>query len=341
MSWFRARWLLPLGFASAHLLLAASELYSAHNPRAQRRDLPLAPPSHLHWVDGEGRFHWRPFIYPWQPLGEQPGSYREDSSRPHPVQLFAPAPGNRLWGWLPCPIRLVDSSPPGELFLLGTDELGRDLWSRFLHGGRLSLLTALLSAVLALGLGSLGGLLAGYASGWVDRTVVWCAQLCLSLPWIYLLLAVRGALPLDLPASTAWVVVSLIVGFAGWGRTGLLVRSAVAGTRHQGSVLAAVGLGLAPWQVLSRHVLPAIYGLLLTQAALLVPRFVIAEVTLSFLGVGISEPQPSWGNLLAALTRLDEWRGHPWLLAPAVGLVLLILGYQAVADRLSDKRGAQ
>lgn len=336
MSWRRVRALGWLVFGAAHGLLLAAEFLTAQDPRSQRRDLALAPPTLPRWVDEQGDFHLRPFIYPWRASGVEPGRYVEDFSRPLPLQFFVAAEGNRLWGWLPCPLRLVDTVPAGELHLLGTDALGRDLWARLLSGGRLSLSTALVATLLALALGAVGGVVAGYSDGWGGSLLAWTAQLFLAVPWLYLLLAVRGTLPLEMPAGVAWLLFSGMLGVAGWGRVGLLVRAAIAGVRRQSFVEAAVGMGLHPWQVLWRHVLPSVHGLLGTQAALLVPRFVVAEVTLSLLGVGISEPQPSWGNLLSVLIHSDEGLRHPWLLTPACALVVLVLGYQALADRLKD-----
>ena len=191
------------------------------------------------------------------------------------------------------------SHAPGVLFLWGSDGYGRDVFSRVLYGGRISLLTGLVAAFLSLSLGLLWGTLAGFHGGWVDRLLMRGAELFLALPWLYLLLAVRAFLPLHISPTQAFFLLVAIIGTVGWVRPARMVRGVVLSARERGFVLAARGFGASPWYLIRRHILPLTWSVVLTQATILIPQYIVAEVTLSFLGLGVGEPVPSWGNMLA------------------------------------------
>jgi len=230
--------------------------------------------------------------------------------------------------------RLFGTRPPCGIFLFGTEAFGRDGFSRVLYGGRISMLAGLVATLLALGLGTLAGTLAGYYGGWTDAILMRGGELLLALPWLYLLLAVRAVLPLHIPTTHAFLLVVGIIGSVGWIRPARLIRSIVLGTRERGYVLAAQGFGASGIYVIRRHILPETLGVVVTQATILIPQFILAEVTLSFLGLGISEPVPSWGNMLAEARQYFALVSHGWLLAPVICLIPLILGYYVIAATL-------
>jgi peptide/nickel transport system permease protein len=230
--------------------------------------------------------------------------------------------------------RLFGARPPCGIFLLGTDAFGRDVFSRVLYGGRISMLAGLIATLLALGLGAAAGTIAGYFGGWTDALLMRGGELLLALPWLYLLLAVRAVLPLHIPTGQAFLLVVGIIGTVGWIRPARLIRTVVLSTRERGYVLAARGFGASGAYVIRRHILPETLGVVVTQATVLIPQFILAEVTLSFLGLGISEPVPSWGNMLAEARQYFALMSHGWLLAPGIVLVPLLLGYFVLADAI-------
>jgi peptide/nickel transport system permease protein len=234
--------------------------------------------------------------------------------------------------------RLFGTPSPCGIFLLGTDAFGRDVLSRVLYGGRVSLLAGLIATLLAISLGATAGTLAGFYGGWPDAVLMRGGELLLALPWLYLLLAVRALLPLHIPTAQAFLLVVTIIGFLGWVRPSRLIRGVVLSVRERGYVQAAQGFGASGPYLIRRHILPETFGVLLTQATVLIPQFVLAEVTLSFLGLGISEPVPSWGNMLAEARQYSSLVSHSWLLAPGLLLVTLLLGYLVVADGLLSER---
>ena len=319
-----------IGIALALLLAvhaaAAFSTWLAPYPYAdQHRDYPYAPPARIHFIDARGKLYIRPFVYGLTPI--ESGGYREDLI--HRFQLKILTHG-----------RLLGVDQPGVLFLLGTDAYGRDVFSRLLYGARISLVTGLLAAALALGIGLLLGTASGYFGGWLDHLLMRGGELFLSLPWLYLLLAVRAFLPLQVTPLQAFLLLVAVIGSVGWVRPSRLIRGVVLSARERPYVLAARGFGASHFYLIRRHILPHTWSVLLTQATILIPQYILAEVTLSFLGLGVGEPVPSWGNMLVEARQYHTLATHPWMLAPGFATIPVLLGYLVLADTLLRYHGA-
>jgi peptide/nickel transport system permease protein len=313
-----------LGILHAFVVFAA--FFAPYDYAEQHRGYPFAPPAHVRWRDAAGRFHPRPFVYGI--AQDLPGGdYREDRGHFYPIDFLVRG-------------RLFGVHAPGVLFLWGSDGFGRDVFSRVLYGGQVSLLTGLVAAFLSLALGLLCGTLAGFHGGWVDRLLMRGAELFLALPWLYLLLAVRAFLPLHISTAQAFFLLVAIIGTVGWVRPARMVRGVVLSARERGFVLAARGFGASAGYLIRRHILPLTWSVVLTQATVLIPRYILAEVTLSFLGLGVGEPVPSWGNMLAEARQYHTLISHPWMLAPGFALIPLLLGYLILADILLERTGS-
>jgi peptide/nickel transport system permease protein len=222
--------------------------------------------------------------------------------------------------------------PP--VFLLGSDSFGRDVLSRLLYGARTSISLALMATLGAVTIGALAGAWAGYRGGWVDESVMRVADFVLVLPVIYVVLVLRAVLPLSLPASTVFLLVSLIFVVVGWPFVAKGVRAIVAAERDREYVQAAQSLGAGPARILVHHLIPACTGYLVVQATLLLPAFIIAEATLSFVGLGFPDPVASWGTMLAETANVGSLARFPWTLAPAVAIFAVVLGVNLLtADR--------
>ncbi len=301
--------------------VAAADWIAPYGFSEQNRELPLAPPTRLHFVDAEGTWHLRPFSYRLREREDRLGEYVEDESEIFPLRFLL---RHRLFG--------VDEG--AHLALLGTDRFGRDQLSRLLYGGRISLGAGLLAGFIAAFLGLAIGAVAGYYGGLADTVAMRLGDLFMAFPWLFLLIAVRAFLPLDLTPIETFGVIVTVIGALGWVRPARLVRGVVLSARERDYVRAARGFGGSDLYLLWRHVLPQTRTVLLTHLALAVPRFVLAEVTLSFLGLGIAEPMPSWGNMLAVLQQYHILVSAWWMSIPAAALVGVVLSYHHLASRL-------
>jgi peptide/nickel transport system permease protein len=340
-----AAWIVPL--LLLHLIILFAGFVAPYDPTTQNRDLPYAPPTRMHFVDSSG-FHLRPFVYAWIPVDD---GYREDRTRAYPLHLLLRGDAYAFLGLFQTNLHLFGLDDPAQdnpdkddstkLFLFGTDAFGRDEFSRVLWGGQLSIAAGLFATAVTLLVGSIVGLIAGYYGGWIDETLMGTSELFLSLPWLYFLLGVRAFLPLHVSPARTFLLLICVIGLIGWARPARIVRGLVLSSRTQNYVAAARGFGASNLYILRRHILPDTFGVLLTQAALLVPRYVAAEVALSFFGLGVAEPTPSWGNMLSALEQYSVLISYGWMLAPAAALFITSVMYYLLADAIHSRLESQ
>ncbi len=218
------------------------------------------------------------------------------------------------------------------VLLLGADALGRDVLSRTLHGARASLGLALVATAGTLLLGALLGAWAGMAGGLVERAVLKAGDVLMVLPILYVVVALRAALPLVLPLPAIVAVLASIFIVLGWPRIARGVWAIVRTEVQQEHVLAAVALGASRWRVMTRHLLPACTGYLAVQTALLVPMFVLAEATLSYVGLGFPDGVPSWGTALSEAATVTSMTRAPWTLSPAIAIFLVVLATNVLLE---------
>jgi peptide/nickel transport system permease protein len=330
-----AKWLIALGLLHGAVICAG--FFTPYDPGEQDRENTYQPPTHIHLVDSQGHFHIRPFFYRYlnrEDFSEPP---QEDTTKIIPLRFFAKGARYHLMGFIPLSLHLFCSDPgSGRIYLLGTDAYGRDQFSRILFGGQISLLTGLLGAFITLLLGASIGTTAGYYGGWRDGLLMRLAELFVALPWLYLLFALRAFLPLAVSPLEAFLLVVVVVGTVGWARPARLIRGIVLSAKERDFVRAARGFGASNTYLLRRHILPETAGVLLTQAAILIPQFVLAEMTLSFLGLGVPEPLASWGNLLANLQQYSVLVSYWWMYLPALAIVPFFVGYLGLASALQE-----
>jgi peptide/nickel transport system permease protein len=324
--------LLIAAVIAMHLAVVCAGFIAPSDPAAQNRELAYARPTHIHFFDVAG-FHLRPFVY--ASIGDFDGS-REDVTREYPLRFFVRGATYKVIGLFPANLHLFGVDTPGQIFLLGTDSYGRDELSRLLYGGQISLAAGLLATFITLAVATIVGTISGFYGKWVDESLMGSADLFLSLPWFYFLVGIRAFLPLHLSATSTFLLIICVIGIIGWARPSRLVRGVVLSARNRNYVLAARGFGGSDFYLLRRHVAPETFGVLLTQAALLVPQYVAAEAVLSFFGLGIAEPVPSWGNMLSALQQYNVLVSYHWLLAPAFALVVTSVMYWLLADALHN-----
>src|SRR5579871_1094942 len=335
----RKRGMLLIGLILLHGIVVFAGFFAPYDPAQQDRERPYAPPARVHFVDAEGKFHVRPFAYAQRLKEGAFDQYEEDRAARIELKFFVSGTPYRLLGIIPGRLHLFAANN-GTVNLLGTDGYGRDLLSRILYGGQISLLAGLLAAAISLLIGAVVGGFSGYFGGWTDSLAMRFAELCMALPWLYLLFGVRAFLPLLVSPLKAFLIVVITIGALGWARPARLVRGVALSAKERDFVRAAKGFGASHFYVLRRHILPQTKSVILTQAAILIPQYILAEVTLSFLGLGIPEPAPSWGNLLSSLQQYSVLSSYWWMYLPAVAMVPFFFGYLALSSSLQEAQRA-
>lgn len=325
----RPRWAIATLLVSHGVVLFAG-FFAPYDYAAQNRELPFAPPTRLHFIDRRGKFHFRPFVYRQRAREDSSGVDHEDTSIGYPVVFLPRGSAYGLIGSWASRRHLFGTTAPAKIFLIGSDAFGRDQLSRFLYGGRISLFAGLLATAISLSLGLVLGGISGYYGRWIDQLIMRIAEVFLALPWLYLLFAVRAFLPLEIAPGGIFLLLITVMGIVGWARPARLVRGVVLSAKEREYVLAAKGFGASDVYLLRRHVWPQASTVTLTQAAVFMPRYVLAEVVLSFFGLGVSEPTPSWGNLLASLRQYDVLESYWWMFLPLAGLIPIFLAYYKV-----------
>jgi peptide/nickel transport system permease protein len=310
--------------------------FAPYDFAAQDRDAPFAPPTAIHFVDAGGKFHIRPFVCEPRDSSQSTPANQAVAQQSYALHWFVPGAPYKIAGLIPSRTHLFGVAKPARIFLMGSDAYGRDQLSRFLFGGQISLLAGLIAAILSVSIGIFAGGIAGYYGGWLDGILMRGGELFLALPWLYFLFAVRAALPLHISQGQVFLLLISVMGLIGWARPARLIRGVVLSAKERNFVLAARGFGASDAYLLRRHVLPQTYAVLLTQITLLVPQYVLAEVTLTFLGLGVGEPMPSWGALLSSLQQYSVLSSYWWMFLPALLLIPLFVVFYAAADALQE-----
>ena len=301
----------------------------------QDLDFSYHPPTPVHWFAG-GRFVG-PYVLATQVTDVGRNLYGPLDATPRPLRFFVQGPETYRALWVvPTRLRLVGVDPPAHLYLFGSDKFGRDVLSRLLYGSRVSLTIGLLGIAISFAIGMLVGGLSGMLGGGFDLVTQRATELILAIPALYLILALRAAFPINMPSDRMYIIIVLILSFIGWATVGRVVRGMVLSIREFEYVNAARALGAGTLRILWRHILPNTASFLIVAATIAVPGYILGEVTLSFLGIGIQEPQASWGNMLTDAQSLRVLKSFPWMLIPGVFIFVTVLAYNFLGDGLAD-----
>jgi len=308
---------------------------ACHRPCASRKRIVVG--------GAQGGWHARPFIYARRLIDPATQRYEEVTDRAYRLELFARGYSYEFLWLFPTDLHLFGVRAEAgveapRVYLLGADKFGRDRLSRLLMAGRYSLLIGPIGALLASALGVLIGGMAGYVGGWTDAVLMRAADVMLALPILVLILAVRATFPPGLTPADAVKLLLIIFVMLGWAEMARLARGLTGELRQREYVVAAVSLGCSPARVIVRHILPGAALPLAAQALLILPAFLLAETALSFLGVGLQEPEASWGSLLASVDGMLFKRGHTLAeLSPALAIMLFVLGTRLLGDGLGKE----
>ena len=324
-----------------YLLTFLSEFFAPYTLLETAKGYENHPPTPVFFVDSEGRFHLRPFVYGYTRTVDYEAfriRWERNSSEVYPIRLLVRGQQDyRLLGFLPVRGRThffgVDE---GRIFLFGTDKWGRDMFSRVLYGGRISLTIGWAGVLISVFLGVVIGTISGYFSGVIDHIVQRVIEVLMSVPSLPLWLLLSAALPKEWTPIQIYFGIVVILSFVGWTSLARVVRGMILSHRDSQYVLAARNVGARPLRIMGLHLVPNISSYLLVNLTLAIPGMIIAETSLSFLGLGIRPPMTSWGAMLREAQNVNNVINNPWYLFPALFVILAILAFNFVGDGLRD-----
>ncbi len=342
-----------------YIAVIGADFFAPYDPYVSQPYGSLLPPTQIEWKSG-----FYPQVYPTTQgsvdINTGDRLIKTDRTQPSPVRLFVKGfEYHFLQIKLPLPTRWSFKNPKvdqvvvipgfrgdrhlfgttglGKINILGTDEQARDQFSRILYGGRISLSIGLLGVAISFPLGMLVGGISGYFGGFVDGVLMRGVEVLMTIPSIYLIVALAKVLPDTLSSSDRFILIVLITSLVSWTSLARVIRGEVLSLKQREFVQAARAVGGQPLYIIVRHILPQTATFVIISATLSIPSFIGAESVLSLIGLGIQQPDPSWGNLLSLATNASILVFQPWLLwPPAILIVLTVLSFNLLGDALRD-----
>jgi peptide/nickel transport system permease protein len=323
-----------------YVVAAFTEFLAPYDPNKISAQHKLAPPQLVRFVDSEGRFSLRPFVYQLQ-RERNPETmawiYSNNTDVKYPLKLFVRGDPYEFWGLFDGDLHLVGvEGEEATLFLLGADDLGRDVLSRIISGTRISMSIGLLGVLISLVLGLLLGGLSGYLGGWVDMIIQRVIELLQSVPKIPLYMALAAAMPLEWSSTRVYFMMVTILSVIGWAGMARVVRGRFLSLRQEDFVKAARLCGSGELRIIFRHMMPSFLSHIIASTTLAIPAMILSETSLSFLGVGMRPPTVSWGVLLQEAQNIRTVAYSPWLLTPGLAVIIIVMAFNFMGDGLRD-----
>jgi peptide/nickel transport system permease protein len=302
------------------------------------RDLTYAPPSNIYLINDEGKLSW-PYTYnPNRQFNIQTlkQEYVQDRSKKYYLKFFVPGETYRLLGLIPMKTKFFGVEEGGYIFLLGTDINGRDNFSRLLFGGQVSLTIGFFALFIAFPIGLLYGGISGFYGGVTDTIMMRLAEAIMSVPSFFLLITMSIILPEGMSARMRFALITVILAFISWAGFARVVRGMVLSIKNLEFVEASIAMGASSLRTIIKHILPQTASYVIVAMTLAVPGYILAESGLSFLGLGIQQPDASWGNMLKEAQNFTNVVHRPWLLTPGVMIFFAVLSFNLIGDTVRD-----
>ncbi len=301
-----------------------------------------AVPTGIHFRDQKGNFSLRPYVYGYQEVIDEAirkRTFINDPTQKYPVYFFVKGEPVKILGFIPTRMHLFGTDPKdpdANIFIMGTDKLGRDLFSRILYGGRISMFIGLVSVVVFLAIGVSLGAISGYYGGATDIIIMRITEFLSAFPQEPLFLALGAAVPIDWPSTRVFFMITILLALVQWGGLARQVRGLVLSGREEQYVLAAQSMGASDRRIIFNHLIPATMSHVIVIATLKIPGMILLETALSYFGLGLVPPTVSWGTLLQDANTIRAIRFAPHLLWTVPFILLAILSYNMLGDGLRD-----
>jgi peptide/nickel transport system permease protein len=326
--------------AGFYLAVVSADFLAYSDPNASEAQRSLMPPQPVHWFD-EGRF--RPHVYGFKGARDPQTFkrvYRPDPSEKIPIRFFAEGFEYRFLGVIPMTRHLIGVDPGLDasktIFLLGTDVQGRDLWSRLMYGTRISLTIGLLGVTMSLVLGVVLGGFSGFYGGIADTVIQRIIEILRSIPTIPLWMGLAAALPRDWTILQVYFAITIIISLLGWTELARVIRGRFLALREEDFVVSARLVGCSQMRTIFVHMVPSFMSHIIAATTLALPAMIISETALSFLGLGLRPPAISWGVLLQQAQNVQTVAISPWLMIPAVPVIIAVIAFNFLGDGLRD-----
>jgi len=322
-----------------YILAIFCEFFSPYDIYKRYPDYIYMPPQRIRFFDGKGVFRLRPYVYgikqETDPITWET-KFTEDKTNKYPIYFFVHGDEYKLWNLFPTDIHLFGVEKPGTIFLFGTEDMGRDLFSRNLYAARISLSVGLVGVALIFIIGIILGGISGYYGGVSDMIIQRVIEFLISIPTIPLWMALAAALPKDWPMIKVYFGITVILSLVGWGGLARVVRGKLLELREEDFAMAAKISGANEGRVITRHLLPSFLSYLIVSLTLSIPGMILGETALSFLGLGLRPPAVSWGVLLHKAQNIRTVALYPWLFFPALFVIITVLAFNFLGDGLRD-----
>ncbi|MTH98956.1 ABC transporter permease [Roseibium sp. RKSG952] len=320
-----------------YLCVPFAEVIAPYTPNTRDSQHLYAPPQPVHLFH-EGKFVG-PFVYGMTSeidMTNLKWVFTPDRTKVEPIRFFCQGAPYKFWGLFDARFHLFCPAEGGTVFLLGTDRLGRDQLSGLIYGARLSLTVGLVGVTISIVLGMFFGGIAGYFGGLIDSAIQRLIEIMRSLPELPLWMALSAALPVTWSPVWIYFGLTVILGLLDWPGLARAVRSKLLSLREEEYAKAAVLMGAKPKRIITRHLLPGFTSHIIASASLSIPAMILGETALSFLNLGLRRPAVSWGVLLNEAQNISVVTVYPWLMAPVIPIIIVVLAFNFLGDGLRD-----